>query len=79
MKRLAVNETENAENIFVGTTVKKRKWGILFAYRPPNSNNLKLFFFFFFKNLHNLQTNFYQNFTDDFNIDVGSKNCNKFN
>ena len=57
--RLTVYETQNTESIFVEITVKKRKWGILFAYRPPNNNNLKLFL----RKIPNLQTNFYQNLT----------------
>ena len=32
------------ESIYVEMTIKKRNWVILFAYRPPNNNNLKLFF-----------------------------------
>ena len=42
-KRLTIYETQNKESICVEITIKKRKWGILFAYRPPNNNNLKLF------------------------------------
>ena len=38
--RLTIYETQNKESICVGITIKKRKWGVLFAYRPPNNNNL---------------------------------------
>ena len=43
-KRLTVYETPNTESICVEIIIKKRKWGILFTYRSPNNNNLKLFF-----------------------------------
>ena len=29
-------------------SIKKRKWGVLLAYRPPNNHNLKLFLIIFF-------------------------------
>ena len=31
-------ETINAETICLELTINKRKWCILFAYRPPNTN-----------------------------------------
>ena len=31
-------------NVVKMFTIKKRNLGILFPYRPPNNNNLKLFF-----------------------------------
>ena len=43
-KRLTVYETKNTESICVEITVKRKKWGILFTYRPPDVKNLKLFF-----------------------------------
>ena len=58
-KRLAVYETQNIESICVEITIEKRKWGILFAYRPRNNNTLKLFF----EKIPILQTIFYQNLT----------------
>ena len=55
-KTLTVYESQNAESIFVEiTTVKKRKWQILFAYRPPNNINMKLFNFRKLPNLPNYQ------------------------
>ena len=44
VKGLTVYETQNMESICVEITINKRKWGILFACIPPNSNNLKLLF-----------------------------------
>ena len=43
-KRLTVYETQNTESICEEITIKERKWGILFTYKSPNTNNLKLFF-----------------------------------
>ena len=43
-KKLTFYETQNTESICVEIFIKKRKWKTLFAYRPPNNNDLKLFF-----------------------------------
>ena len=78
-KRLTVYETQITESICVDITIKKRKWGISFAYRPPNNNNLKLFF-----GETTQSTNQHLSKFDNIiiasgsNIDTGSKNCNKF-
>ena len=41
--RLPKFEAQVSETIFVELTISKKKWCILFAYRPPQSNNLKTF------------------------------------
>ena len=54
-------------------------WGILFAKRYPNSDNLKLFFEKTTKSANQLLSKF-DNIINagDFNIDTSIKNCNKF-
>ena len=42
--RLPKFETKVSETICVELTISKKKWYILFAYRPPQNNNLKTFF-----------------------------------
>ena len=37
-------ETKMSETICVELTISKKKWCILFAYRPPKNSNLKTFF-----------------------------------
>ena len=71
--------TKNWESICVEITFKKRKWGISFSYRPPTDNNLKLFFEETTQSANQLLSKF-ENIiiVGDFNIDTGSKNCNKF-
>ena len=44
-RRLPKFETQVSETICVELTISQKKWCILFAYRPPPSNNLKTFFF----------------------------------
>ena len=74
---LTIYETQNTESICVEIAIKKRKWGILFTYRPPNKNNLKLFFEETTQSANQLLSKFDNIIiTGDFNID--SKNCNKF-
>ena len=79
VKRLTVYEVQNTESIYVEITIKKRKWRILFTYRPPNNNNLKLFIE---ETTHsaNQPLSKCDNIiiAGDFNIDTSSKNCNKF-
>ena len=58
---------------------KEKKWGILFTYRPPNNNYLKLFF----EGTTQSATQRLPKFDNIiiagyFNIGTGSKNCNKF-
>ena len=43
IRRLPKFETKVCETIFVELTISKKKWCILFAYRPPQNNNLKTF------------------------------------
>ena len=43
-RRLPKFETKMSETICVDLTSSKKKWCILFAYRPPQNNNLKTFF-----------------------------------
>ena len=67
------------ENICVEITVKKRKWVILFIYRPQNNNNLKLFFEETTKSVTQLLSELNNIIiADDFNIDTDPKNCGKF-
>ena len=78
-KRLTVYETQNMKNICVEITVKKRNWGILFTYRPPNNNNLKLFFEETTQSVTQLLSELDNIIiAGDFNIDTDSKNCGKF-
>ena len=42
-RRLPKFNTKVSETIFVELTISKKKWCILFAYRPPQNNNLKTF------------------------------------
>ena len=76
-KRLIVYETQNPESICVEITTNKRKWGILFAFKPPNNSNLKLFFDDVTQSANQLLTKFGNIFVaGDFNLDTGSKNWN---
>ena len=43
-RRLPKFETKVSETICVELAISKKKWCILFAYRPPRKNNLKTFF-----------------------------------
>ena len=43
-RRLPKFNTKVSETIFVELTISKKKWCILFAYRPPQNNNLKTLF-----------------------------------
>ena len=73
-KRLTAFETQNIESICVEITIK-RKWGI---FLPPNNSNLKLFFEEATQAANQLLPKFNNIIAGDFNIDTGSKNCNKF-
>ena len=79
MESLTVYETKNWESICAEITFKKRKWGIPFSYRPPTENNLKLLF----EETTHSASQIFSKFekiiiAGDYNIDTGSKNCNKF-
>ena len=43
MKRIPKFETKKAENICIEITIAKKKWCILFAYRPPNFSKTEFF------------------------------------
>ena len=43
-RRLPKIETNVSETICVELTISKTKWCMLFAYKPPQNNNLKTFF-----------------------------------
>ena len=59
--------------------LRKGSGEFLFAYKPPNNNNLKLFFEETTQSLNQLLSKFDNIIiAGDFNIDAGSKNCNKF-
>ena len=42
-KRIPKFETEKAETIYIEITIAKKKWCILFAYRPPNFSKTEFF------------------------------------
>ena len=42
-KQMKNFETKNAETIFLELTSAKKKWCILFAYRPPNTDKEEFF------------------------------------
>ena len=42
-KQMKNFETKNAETIYLELTIVKKKWCILFAYRPPNTDKEELF------------------------------------
>ena len=42
-KRIPKFETEKAETIWIEITIAKKKWCILFAYRPPNFSKTEFF------------------------------------
>ena len=78
-KRLSVYETQNTESICVENTIEKSKGGILFTYMPPNNKNLKLIFDETTQSANQLLSKFDNIIiAGDFNINTGSKNCNKF-
>ena len=78
-KRLTVYEIQNTESICAYITSKKRKLRILFAYRPPNNNNLELFFEETIQSANQRLSKFDSIITVcDFNIDTGSKDSNRF-
>ena len=43
-KRLVNFEVNTSETIWFEVTISKKKWCIIFVYRPPHSNNKKVFF-----------------------------------
>ena len=78
-KRLTVCETQNTVSICVEITIKNRKCGILFAYRPPNNSNRKVFFDEATQSANHLLSKVNKIIiAGGFNINAGSKNCKKF-
>ena len=43
-KRLVNLQGNTSEKIFIEVTISKKKWCIIFVYRPAHSNNKKVFF-----------------------------------
>ena len=71
VKRLKELEGKTSEIICLELTISKKKWCVTFAYRPPQTNNKKLFFSELNISL-NLITNKYENILlmGDLNIDI---------
>ena len=69
-KRLKVFETKSAETICIELTISKKKWCILFAYRPPKYE--KRSFFEEVSNILSAVTNKYENIllAGDLNINL---------
>ena len=61
------------ESINVEITIKKRKWVILFAYTPPDNDNLKLFFGETTYSVSQLLSKCNIIIAGDFNIDASTK------
>lgn len=80
-KRLNDFETKVSETISLELTISKKKWFIMFAYRPPNEEN-KHIFFNEISNTLNKALNLYDNIlvTGDLNIDFCNdiKDTNNF-
>ena len=70
-KRLADLERSTSETICIEVMISKKKWCIIFVYRPPHSNNKKVFFSELTTSL-NQATNKYDNIIvmGDLNIDT---------
>ena len=70
-KRLANLEGNTSETICIEVTISKKKWCIIFVYRPPHSNNKKVFFSELTTSL-NQATNKYDNIIvmGDLNVDT---------
>ena len=69
-KRVKDLETKVSETICIELTISKKKWYILFAYKPPKQNNV--LFFQEISNSLNQIVNKYENIflADDLNIDL---------
>ena len=75
---LTLYKTQNTESICVEITIKKRKWEISFTCRPPNNNNLKVFFEETTQFVSQLLSDVDKIIpVGDFNIVIGSKDCQK--
>ena len=73
-KRLESLEGKESETICIEVTISKKKWSIIFAYRPPYNDNKVMFF----NDLHlslNQCVNRYDNIIvmGDLNIDISEK------
>ena len=80
-KRLYLYGDNTSETIYLEVTISKKKWCIIFAYRPPYNSNKDGFFKDLNKSLSNIARK-YENvlLVGDLNIDIldktkDSKNC----
>ena len=73
-KRIDSFEGKNGEFICLEITISKKKWCVVFAYRPPRNINKNLFFKELSNNLNQI-TNKYENFMliGDLNVDTLDK------
>ena len=80
VNRLTEFETNISESICLELTISKKKWFIMFAYRPPNEENRNIFFEELTNTL-NKATNKYDNIfvSGDFNIDMSNNVKDKNN
>ena len=66
------------ESIFTEITIKKRNWGISFAYRPSDNNKIKLVFEETFQSAKQPLSKFGNIIiAGDFHVDTGYKDSNK--
>ena len=70
-KRLVNFEGNTSETVCIEVTISKKRWCVIFAYRPPHSNNKKLFCSELTTSL-NQATNKYGNIIvmEDLNIEI---------
>ena len=80
-KRLYLYGNNTSETIYLEVTISKKKWCIIFAYRPPYNSNKDGFFKDLNKSLSKIARK-YENvlLVGDLNIDIldktkDSKNC----
>ena len=80
VNRLTEFETNISETICLELTISKKKWFIMFVYRPPDEGNKKVFFEELTNSL-NKATNKYDNIfvSGDFNIDMSNNAKDKNN
>ena len=73
-RRLLKFETKVSETICIELTISKKKWCILFAYRPPQNNNLKTFFEEINLSLSTIVNEYDNMLTGDLNLNTKSNN-----
>ena len=73
-RRLPKFETKVSETICVELAISKKKWCILFAYRPPRKNNLKTFFEEINLSLSTIVNEYDNMLTGDLNLNTKSNN-----